>query len=118
VLNAIQGKSLTGNASDLITDMCADPTLVFLKQFRDASCPTKACYQAIVEARLAVDPVGASFESLDPSLFELSFADWASHPIASELGVSSATPLHPTRAFCARFGFDLQLGLEVWRAPT
>jgi hypothetical protein len=35
--------------------MAMNPTLVFLKQFRDVECPTKACYQAIVEARTDVD---------------------------------------------------------------
>ena len=101
----------------LILDMVANPTLVFLKQFRDASCPTKACYQALVEAPLAVHPPGATYEELERELFEITVADWASHPIATELGIAPANQ-QPQLAFRASFGFDIKLGLEVWRAPT
>ena len=54
VLDTLLGRGRIEGADDLIAEMIESPTLVFLKQFRDASCPTKACYQAIVEAPLAV----------------------------------------------------------------
>lgn len=118
VLDSLQGRGLTGDPNELVLGMVANPTLVFLKQFRDVACPTKACYQAIVEAPLSVDPVGASYESLDPAMFEVSIEDWASHPIASDLGISPSTPIAPKLAFRAELNFEVQLGDEVWRAPT
>jgi hypothetical protein len=116
VLNAIQGRTLTTAPRDLIVDMVNDTTLVFLKQFRDVSCSTKACYQAVVEAPIAFDPVGASYASLDPGLFQLTLQSWDSDPIAEELGIPVGQPVVPQAAFHANFGFDIQLGLEVWRA--
>ena len=81
------------SADDLIVEMIENPTLVFLKQFRDVSCPTKACYQAIVEAPLAIHLSTASYEALDEQAFTLTVADWDSHPIASELGLLPRSPL-------------------------
>ncbi len=118
VLNALQGRSLTGQPGDLIVDMVENPTLVFLKQFRDVSCSTKACYQAVVEAPIAMDLGDASYEALDPNLFELTVQSWASNPIADQLGMPAGKPIAPQAAFHASFGFDIQLGLEVWRAST
>jgi hypothetical protein len=117
VLDSLAGRGLTGAPGDLIASLVVNPTLVFLKQFRDVACPTKACYQAVVEAPLAVRPVGAGYEALDPQLFTITVEDWDSHPIASELGVQPRTQV-PELAFHATFDFDIQLGLEVWRAPT
>jgi hypothetical protein len=103
---------------ELILEMAASPTLAFLKQFRDVSCATKACYQAVVESRVAMLP-DAKFQLLDESLFELTFEDWDSHPIATELlGAPGRTTVSPLRAFHAEFGFDVQLGVEIWRAPV
>jgi hypothetical protein len=116
-LHTLRGRGLAHDSYDLIVDMVANPTLVFLKQFRDASCPTKACYQAVLEAPLAVHPLTARYCELYPDLFEITVADWDSHPIATELGIAQATQ-QPKLAFRASFNFDIQLGLEVWRAPT
>jgi hypothetical protein len=116
-LHRLRGRGLALDSVELIVDMVADPTLVFLKQFRDASCPTKACYQAVLEAPLAVHPLTARYRELSADLFEITVADWASHPIATELGIEPATQ-HPELAFHASFDFDIELGFEVWRAPT
>jgi hypothetical protein len=89
---------------------------VFLKQFRDVLCPTKACYQAIVEAPLAVHLSHANYVALPQNLFEITVEDWDSHPIASDIGVPAGQPIVPERAFHARLDFDIQLGEEVWRA--
>jgi hypothetical protein len=103
---------------ELIVEMAANPTLAFLKQFRDASCATKACYQAVIESRVSMLP-GAKLDLLDESRFELTLEDWSSHPLATELlGASGRTKLSPLRAFHAEFGFDVQLGDEIWRAPV
>lgn len=118
VLDTLLGRGLVEDAGDLVGEMVANPMLVFLKQFRDVSCPTKACYQAVVEAPLAINPLGASYDPLEPSDFEIEIQDWESHPIASDVGVVARKALQPDVAFHATLGFDIQLGLEVWRAPT
>lgn len=118
VLDTLLGRGGIESADDVIAEMVESPTLVFLKQFRDASCPTKACYQAIVEAPLAIHVSTASYKPLDRQAFTITVQDWASHPIASELGLLPRSPLVPELAFSAGFDFDIQLGLEVWRAPT
>jgi hypothetical protein len=115
VLGALDGRALTGDSSDLIADMVANPMLVFLKQFRDISCATKACYQAVIEAPLRFDPENGSYEALDPALFEVTVHSWDSDPIAAELGIATT---EVQRAFHARFSFEILLGTEVWRAPT
>ena len=118
VLDTLLGRGGIESAEGLIGEMIQSPTLVFLKQFRDVSCPTKACYQAIVEAPLAVHLSTASYEALDQQAFTITVEEWDSHPIASELGLMPRSPLVPELAFRAEFDFDIQLGLEVWRAPT
>jgi hypothetical protein len=119
IMDTLQGRVLSANPSDLIVDMVTHTTLVFLKQFRDASCSTKACYQAVIEAPLTiVDPLAATYQMLDPRLFELTFRSWDSDPLAHELGIRANRPFRPQRAFHATFGFNIDLGLEVWRAPT
>jgi hypothetical protein len=115
LLDTLLGRGLTGDPAELIFRMIDEPNLVFLKQFRDVQCPTKACYQAIVEAPLEIHPDGASYGRLDPALYTIRLANLASHPIASNLGVKD---LVPERAFWATLNFDIQLGYEVWRAPT
>jgi hypothetical protein len=100
----------------LIADMVANPTLVFLKQFRDISCSTKACYQAVTEAPLGVEPI--SYRPLDAADFRITVQDWASHPIASELGLPAGTPIEPVHAFRASLNFQIRLGYEVWRAQA
>jgi hypothetical protein len=118
VLDTLSGRSLTHSPERLVLDMIDSPTLVFLKQFRDVACPTKACYQAVVEAPLGVHALGAHYHPLDPQLYRIAFFEYASHPIASELGITPEQPLVPEIAFRAQFNFDIELGLEVWRALT
>lgn len=118
ILSALEGRGLTGDPEELVLSMVANPTLVFLKQFRDVTCPTKACYQSVIEAPMAVEPVGAGYESLDPKMFGVSLYDWDSHPIAGDLGIAPAKPIQPSLAFRAELDFEVMLGDEVWRAPT
>lgn len=119
VLDTLSGRQLDRSPEDLIPAMVDDPTLVFLKQFRDVSCPGKACYQAVVEAPLDVHVETASYTELRPEEYKVTIKSWASHPIAAELGVGPGAPLQPVAAFRATgLDFDIRLGLEVWRAPT
>ncbi len=106
------------DSDSLILDMVKNTTLVFLKQFRDITCPTKACYQAVVEAPITFHLIGAGYEQLDPSFFALTVQSWASDPIAGQLGIDPGAPIPPVNAFRAKLGFEIGLGLEIWRAPT
>lgn len=117
VLTSMGAGGLISAKPDLVSALVTDPRLVFLKQFRDATCPTKACYQAVIEAPLEVDVVGASYHVYESADLTIEFADWDSHPIASELGLAGATPHPVERAFRAEFGFDTLLGEELWRRP-
>jgi hypothetical protein len=100
----------------LLEQMVANPTLVFLKQIRDIACSTKACFQAVAEAPFSVAPT--SYRELPRDNFTVTVQDWASHPIASELGLPARTPIQPRRAFRAGLNFHSELGYDVWRAPT
>jgi hypothetical protein len=118
VIDTVAGRGIAlGKEIELVTGLMASPMLVFLKQFHDATCPTKACYQAIVEAPLAVH-AQATFHPLDAQLYRIAFGNYASHPLAGDLGVTPDTPLAPALAFNAHFNFDIDLGYEVWRALT
>jgi uncharacterized protein with NAD-binding domain and iron-sulfur cluster len=59
--------------------------MVFLKQFRDVRDPSRACYQAVIEARARVD-AWRSGGFLPPHVVTIEAAD--SHPIVAELGLS------------------------------
>ncbi len=88
---------------------------VFLKQFRDAADGTKACYQAVIEAGSFV----TAFRSAGvlPGTFQATLADYASHPLASDLGLApGAAPLE--MAFFADFDFTIGEGTVVWEAGT
>ena len=118
VIDTVAGRGIAlGKEIELVTELMASPMLVFLKQFHDATCPTKACYQAIVEAPLSVH-AQATFQPLDAQLYRIAFGNYASHPLASDLGVTPDSPLAPALAFNAHFDFDIDLGYEVWRALT
>jgi hypothetical protein len=115
-ITALTGAGLASNPDDLVADMIDNPNLVFLKQFRDVRCPGKACYQAVVEAPLSIDPLKKpSFESLDPALFAVEVQQYASHPMQTDLGLAAGVQT-PSSAFLASIDFDILTGLEVWRA--
>jgi hypothetical protein len=118
VLGALAGRSLSVAADVLVMDLMMNPTLVFLKQFRDATCPSKACYQSVLEAPISLQLGDASYAVLDQTEFSVTVQNWASHPVATDLGLPASRALTPLRAFEARLGFDVQTGIEVWRAPT
>jgi len=86
---------------------------VFLKQFRDAADGTRACYQAIIEAPSRVTKLHGG--GLLPGTFVARAAEFASHPVRSDLGLvgSEVAAEFP---FWVNFDFDIELGVEVWKA--
>lgn len=121
-ITQVLGGGLAATRLGMLEPLINDPKLVFLKQFRDVQCPTKACYQAIVEAPLSINPAGSfkpTFSPLEPTEFEVGIANWNSSPITDDLGLEPQDQLQTVEAaFEAHFNFDVLTGLEVWRAPT
>lgn len=86
--------------------------MVFLKQFRDATDPKAACYQAIVEANATINAFrGAGF--LPPG-WNLQMYSYASVDMPAHLGL--APKQRVDLGFYVYFSFSMDLGREVWRA--
>ncbi len=117
-VNTLKALKTMDDSGSLIYDLVHNTTLVFLKQFRDITCPTKACYQAVVEAPITFHLAPVGYQQLDPSFFSVTVQSWASDPIAAQLGIAPNTPIKPTSAFRAELAFEIGLGVEIWRAPT
>jgi hypothetical protein len=106
--------------NNTLDQMIQDPRLVFLKQFRDVECPTKACYQAIVEAPIVVQQVREA-EEIDAGVCTVDIYQYDTHPLASELLHENVLPgrsttKHCVLAFTAKVEFEIALGEEIWRA--
>ncbi len=86
--------------------------MFFLKQFRDVADPTRACYQAIVEAACDLGTWrGGGF--LDEHV--LTIRDVDSHPIARDLGLAGG-PIETGWGFWAAFDFTIGDGRVLWQA--
>jgi hypothetical protein len=97
------GALLRRGSADARTD------LVFLKQFRDAADPSRACYQAVIEAPATVDAFRGG-RPLAPHRVEIRAAD--SHPIVRELGLSGAS-ITSQLAGSLDFDFTMREGRTV-----
>lgn len=83
--------------------------MVFLKQFRDATDPTKACYQAVIEAP-------AHLAKLHDGWFahphDITIVPVDSHPIVAECGLASGS-LRSALAFWCKMDFVMEAGVVV-----
>jgi hypothetical protein len=94
----------------LITDVRAGRMpMVFLKQFRDAMQPDRACYQAVVEADATVQELRGA--GVLPGRYRLRIRDTASHKIAETLGIDSEQTLG--RGFYVQMTFSMDLGRVI-----
>jgi hypothetical protein len=107
----IPGISLLVQLIEMLVEK--EVSLVFLKQMRDVVDSTTACYQAIVEAPIEV--TGFRGANLLPDLYDLTIADYESHPILRDLGVAPAS-LKGLIGFWIDFDFLLENGTVVWQA--
>lgn len=93
-------------------------SMVFLKQFRDIVDPTAACYQAIIESPARVERISGGSLLIGPTT--IAIWDYASHPIARDLGLG--TPSGGKLVLTSRFGFEVDfdfivdLGTVIWQA--
>jgi hypothetical protein len=91
---------------DLVT---GDVPMVFLKQFRDSGDPTKACYQAVIEAPAHLQKwYGGGFVS--PHDIAITPAD--SHPIVQECGLAGSN-IRSDVGFWTQMDFIMQPGKVV-----
>ncbi len=89
--------------------------LPFLKQFPDAADPTRACYQAIIEAGTTINTFRKG--GMTNTDYEITVHSYDTHPFAAELGIA-AGPQNVGPAVWVDFDFTMDLGHEVWRADT
>ncbi len=85
--------------------------LVFLKQFRDVADPTKACYQAVVEAPVTIGAFRGA--GLLAGEYQLRIEKLESHPVVEELGLESHEP-RILSAFHSDFDFEMGCGRVIW----
>jgi hypothetical protein len=86
--------------------------MVFLKQFRDAADPSRACYQAIIEAPAVVKALRAG--GLLPR-YQVRIASAHSHPMIEDLGLSGAVTESLFGSWLD-FDFEMDRGTVVWIA--
>ncbi|MEA2331307.1 MAG: hypothetical protein QOH58_1445 [Thermoleophilaceae bacterium] len=85
---------------------------VFLKQFRDATDGTRACYQAVVEAPVQIQNVQTAASQWD---WSVRVHPLDSHPIGDELGIGD----QPAElAFDIDIDFVVERGREVGRVAS
>jgi uncharacterized protein with NAD-binding domain and iron-sulfur cluster len=105
-------------ASSLLHDMLkGSMRQVFLKQFRDATHGTRACYQSVVEAPIDVKRVSIRRSKRD---WDVTIQPLDSHPIDQEMGIASQRAL---LVLDGELDMVVETGVEIGRvaasaAPT
>lgn len=97
------------------------PTLVYLKQFRDATDFQRACYQALIE--VPTRPLSLPSLRFLFGKFVVKVYPFESHPIVQDLGLATTPPadgpweLDVLAALECEFGFEMENGRELWHTP-
>lgn len=89
--------------------------LPFLKQFPDVTDPTRACYQAIVEAPTTINTFRQG--GTTTPAYEIMVHSYDTHPFFRELGVKPEVE-NVGRGIWIDFDFTMDMGKELWRADT
>ena len=106
---------------DLVQVVAADlmklqVPMVFLKEFRDVVEANAACYQVVLESPARVQGIPIGWPTLEE--VAITIHDYASHPIATELGLG--TPVDGKLTVTVplgvkvHFDFVVELGKVVW----
>ncbi|MDC3956112.1 acetoacetate decarboxylase family protein [Polyangium jinanense] len=89
------------------------PRFAFLKQFRDVSDPSRACYQAGIEAGTRIDCF--RWAGLLDGRYTLDVKTADSHPMVSALGLTPRS-FDAVRGFFVDMDFTLDTGVTRWKA--
>lgn len=89
--------------------------LPFLKQFPDVADPTRACYQAIVEAPTTINTFRRG--GVTTPQYDVLVHSYDSHPFFKELGIKPEVE-DVGRGMWVDFDFTMDLGVELWKADT
>ena len=89
--------------------------LPFLKQFPDVTDPTRACYQAIVEAPTTINDFRKG--GITTPNYHITVHSYDTHPFFKELGIKPEAQ-HVGRGVWVDFDFTMELGYELWKADT
>jgi hypothetical protein len=102
----------SGFLGSILSGLTLKAPAVFLKQFRDETDPTLACYQRVVLADCAI-PAASVGGGMLPGKPEITLESFDSHPVALELGLGNmaigSQQLKSEFAFEARLDFDVHL---------
>jgi hypothetical protein len=102
-----------GLALSMVDMLWTGPAFTFLKQFRDVADPSRACYQAGIEAGTRLDRFRCAGMLDGRYTLDLKTAD--SHPMVSELGLAPRT-FDAVRGFFVDMDFTLESGVTRWKA--
>ena len=89
--------------------------LPFLKQFPDVVDPTRACYQAIVEAPTTINTFRSG--GLTDTEYEVMVHSYDSHPFERELGIKPQVQ-NVSHGVFVDFDFTMEMGEVLWQADT
>ena len=89
--------------------------LPFLKQFPDAADPTRACYQAVIEAPTTINTFRRG--GITKPNYHVTVHSYDSHPFYKELGIKPEAE-DVGRGMWVDFDFTMDLGHELWKADT
>ncbi len=105
------GPSVEGSMLGLLTRMIIEPTpLIFLKQFRDAADPRKACYSALIDAPIRVTNFRQGGFLRDA--YHVQVNQLASHPLCESLGLAKNGQIAAAAAWLD-LDFSLGFGREM-----
>ncbi len=91
------GTKLSASGREVARQLLANAPLVFLKQFRDAGMADRACYQAIIHAKLVM--TGRALRSvvpLPPESYSIQLPNSADFPLVQEVGLVQADATVPS----------------------
>ncbi len=89
--------------------------LPFLKQFPDVADPTRACYQAIVEAPTTINTFRSG--GITKPNYHIHVHSYDTHPFFKELGIKDEVE-DVGRGVWIDFDFTMDLGTVLWKADT
>ncbi len=85
--------------------------MIFLKEFRDVTHPTLACFQSIVETQAKMKKFHKGKILADAYEIDIEICD--SHPIRTDLGLASSGTLKSKYSFWVNYDFEIGMGTQT-----